>query len=133
MKPRISLVTLGVDDLERSLRFYRDGLGLPTEGIVGQEFAQGAVVFIELQGGLGLALFERAHIALHGGVQVGPRSPAEFWLGHNVGSQAEVDAVFPPGENAKDTAKQAEMVYLNAVMYVGPSAARGERVVDMVP
>ena len=47
--------------------------------------------------------------------------------------QAEVDAVFPPGESAKDTAKQAEMVYLNAVMYVGPSAAHGERVVDMVP
>jgi hypothetical protein len=45
MKPRISVLTLGVDDLERSLRFYRDGLGLSTEGIVGQEFEHGAVVF----------------------------------------------------------------------------------------
>jgi len=45
MKPRITVITLGVDDLERSLRFYRDGLGLKTEGIVGQEFDHGAVAF----------------------------------------------------------------------------------------
>ncbi|MGH9203578.1 MAG: VOC family protein, partial [Vicinamibacterales bacterium] len=38
MKPRITLITLGVDDLERALRFYRDGLGLLTPGIVGTEF-----------------------------------------------------------------------------------------------
>ena len=38
MKPRITLVTIGVDDLERSLRFYRDGMGLKTEGIVGKKF-----------------------------------------------------------------------------------------------
>jgi len=38
MKPRITVITLGVDDLDRSLKFYRDGLGLPTEGIVGQKF-----------------------------------------------------------------------------------------------
>jgi catechol 2,3-dioxygenase-like lactoylglutathione lyase family enzyme len=52
MKPRITLITIGVDDLERSLRFYRDGLGLETEGIVGQEFDHGAVVFFDLQAGL---------------------------------------------------------------------------------
>lgn len=52
MKPRISLVTLGVTDLHRSMRFYRDGLGLPTEGIVGEEIADGAVAFFELEGGL---------------------------------------------------------------------------------
>jgi catechol 2,3-dioxygenase-like lactoylglutathione lyase family enzyme len=38
MKPRITVLTIGVDDLERSLKFYRDGLGLKTDGIVGQEF-----------------------------------------------------------------------------------------------
>ena len=37
MKPRITLITLGVDDLERAVAFYRDGLGLPTQGIVGAE------------------------------------------------------------------------------------------------
>src|SRR5205823_3152310 len=58
MKPRISLLTLGVDDLERSLAFYRDGLGLPTEGIIGTEFERGAVAFFELSGGLKLALWE---------------------------------------------------------------------------
>ena len=60
MKLRISLVTLGVTDLHRSLRFYRDGLGLATEGIIGEEWADGAVVFFELEGGLRLALFPRA-------------------------------------------------------------------------
>lgn len=34
MKPRVTVVTIGVDDLERALRFYRDGLGLRTEGII---------------------------------------------------------------------------------------------------
>jgi hypothetical protein len=48
MKPRITVITIGVDDLERSLRFYRDGLGLQTQGIVGTEFEHGAVVFFGL-------------------------------------------------------------------------------------
>src|SRR3546814_18933677 len=55
MKPRITVITIGVDDLEVSLRFYRDGLGFATEGIIGTEFEYGAVVFIELQRGLRLA------------------------------------------------------------------------------
>lgn len=93
MKPRITLVTLGVDDLERALRFYRDGLGLPTPGIVGQEFEYGSVVFIPLQGGLGLALWERQSLARDTGLPPGPRSPTEMALAHNVGSEAEVDAV----------------------------------------
>ncbi len=52
MKPRITVITIGVDDLEKSLRFYRDGLGLQTQGIVGTEFEYGAVAFFDLQGGL---------------------------------------------------------------------------------
>jgi len=48
MKPRITLITLGVDDLEKAVRFYRDGLGLKTEGIVGKEFEHGAVAFFDL-------------------------------------------------------------------------------------
>ena len=52
MKTRISVLTIGVDDLERSLRFYRDGLGLASPGIVGTEFEHGAVAFFELQDGL---------------------------------------------------------------------------------
>ena len=93
MKPRITVITIGVDDLERSLRFYRDGLGLATEGIVGQEFEHGAVVFIELQPGLRLALWLRKSIAHDTGLALETKSPIEFTLGHNVNSKAEVDAV----------------------------------------
>src|SRR5262245_12539472 len=57
MKPRITLLTIGVDDLETAVRFYRDGLGLKTEGIVGTEFEYGAVTFFDLQSGLKLALW----------------------------------------------------------------------------
>ena len=46
MKPRISVITLGVDDLEKAVDFYRVGLGLPTDGIVGREFEHGAVAFL---------------------------------------------------------------------------------------
>jgi catechol 2,3-dioxygenase-like lactoylglutathione lyase family enzyme len=66
MKPRITLITLGVDDLERSLRFYRDGLGLKTEGIVGTQFEHGAVAFFDLRTGLKLALAEKRHRATPG-------------------------------------------------------------------
>ena len=60
MKPRITVITLGVDDIERALWFYRDGLGLKTDGIVGREFEHGAVAFFDLQGGLKLAIWPRA-------------------------------------------------------------------------
>jgi len=100
MSPRITLVTLGVDDLERSLVFYRDGLGLPTPGIVGQEFEHGAVVFFELEGGTRLALFQRANLAIDAGISQGPRSSTEFSLGHNVRSAAEVDRVMEQARSA---------------------------------
>ena len=51
MKPRISIITIGVDDLERAVRFYRDGLGFPTRGIVGTEYEHGAVAFFDLVNG----------------------------------------------------------------------------------
>ena len=56
MQPRITVITLGVEDLERAVAFYRDGLGLPTQGIVGKEFENGAVAFFDLQDGLKLAV-----------------------------------------------------------------------------
>jgi catechol 2,3-dioxygenase-like lactoylglutathione lyase family enzyme len=93
MKPRIGAITISVDDLETSVKFYRDGLGLPTEGIVGTEFEHGAVAFFNLQGGLKLALYGRADIAHDAGVAKADRSPTEFTLGHNVASEGEVDAV----------------------------------------
>ena len=94
MKPRVTVLTLGVDDLERSVAFYRDGLGLPTQGIVGREFEYGAVAFFDLQPGLRLALWPRKSIALDSGTS------AEATFGHNVASRAEVDAVMREAEQA---------------------------------
>jgi catechol 2,3-dioxygenase-like lactoylglutathione lyase family enzyme len=93
MKPRITALTLGVDDLERSLAFYRDGLGLESQGIVGQEFEYGAVAFFMLQPGFVLALWPRDSIARDAGLSESPRSPTEFTIGHNVRSSEEVDRV----------------------------------------
>jgi hypothetical protein len=93
MTPRITLLTLGVDDLERAVRFYRDGLGWKTEGIIGKEFEHGAVAFFSLAGGLRLALWPRKSLAHDAGLAVGAKSATEFSIAHNVGSKAEVDAV----------------------------------------
>lgn len=51
MKPRIAIITLGVDDLERAVHFCRNGLGLPTQGAIGEEYEYGAVAFFDLQSG----------------------------------------------------------------------------------
>ena len=93
MKPRISVLTLGVTDLERSLRFYRDGLGLPTDGIVGREFAHGAVAFFELSGGLRLAIWAQRDMAHDTGLPVQTISATAQTIGHNVMRKDEVDAV----------------------------------------
>lgn len=100
MKPRITLLTLGVDDLEKAVRFYREGLGLKTEGIVGTEFAHGAVAFFDLQAGLRLALWPRKSIAHDTGLAPGRPSATEFTIGHNVSSKAEVDAVMEQARRA---------------------------------
>lgn len=93
MKARISVLTLGVADLERSVAFYRDGLGLPTEGIVGREFEHGAVAFFELSGGLKLAVWAQADLAHDTGLPLTPPSPTAFTIGHNVARKEEVDEV----------------------------------------
>jgi predicted lactoylglutathione lyase len=93
MKPRMTVLTLGVDDLDAALRFYRDGLGLPTAGIIGQEFEYGAVAFFQLQHGVQLALWPRASIAHDTGLAQSGRSPTDVTIAQNVRSQAEVDDV----------------------------------------
>lgn len=100
MKPRISFITLGVDDLERALRFYRDGLGLPTKGIVGNEYEHGAVVFIDMQPGLVLALWPRESLAQDNGLPLAPPAPTDGMLANNVASRDEVDAVMAEAEAA---------------------------------
>ncbi len=103
MKPRITVITVGVGDLEKSLNFYRDGLGLPTQGIIGQEFEHGAVAFFDLQNGLKLAIWPRESIAHDTKIPQTVSSPTEFTLGHNLNSKAEVDTVMAQAEKAGAT------------------------------
>jgi predicted lactoylglutathione lyase len=100
MQPKISVLTLGVTDLVRSVAFYRDGLGFATEGIIGTEFENGAVAFFDLQNGLRLALWPKSSIANDTGISVQNSSSLEFTLGHNVDSKEEVDAVMALAQQA---------------------------------
>lgn len=100
MKPHITVITLGVSDLERALAFYRDGLGLATEGIVGTEYEHGAVVFFDLQAGLKLALWPRKSIAYDSGLPLGNPAPTELVISHNVSSAAEVDDMLEQANRA---------------------------------
>lgn len=100
MKPRISVFTLGVVNLEKSVAFYRDGLQLKTEGIIGKEFEYGAVAFFDLQNGLKLALWPKKSISRDTNITEQPSSSLEFTIGHNVNSREEVDAIMKQAENA---------------------------------
>jgi len=94
VKPHITLLTLGVNDLEKSLTFYRDGLGLQTEGIIGTEFEDGAVVFFKLQNGLQLALYPKTSLAKDAKVTFNDdKSIQSFSIAHNVMSKEEVDSI----------------------------------------
>ena len=100
MKRHITLITLGVDDLQRSLAFYRDGMGLSTQGIVGTQFENGSVVFFELQSGLKLALWSRLSLAHDSGLLLENSSATDMALAHNVTSKEEVDTVMAQAKNA---------------------------------
>ena len=100
MKPRITVITLGVDDLKKSLMFYRDGLGFPTQGIIGEEFEYGAVVFFDLKEDLKLALWPRKSIAHDSGVKLQPPSATELTIGHNLNTKKEVDEVMAHAKKA---------------------------------
>ena len=98
MKPRITVLTLGVEDSEGALAFYRDGLGLPTRGIVGREYEHGAVVFFELDGGLGL--YARDDLAWDSGMPCTARDGGGFSIGHNMRIRLEVDSVLEQARSA---------------------------------
>lgn len=100
MKPRITVLTLGVDDLQRSLVFYRDGLGLPTQGIFGTEFEYGAVAFFDLNAGIKLAIWPRTSIAHDSGLPLEKPSATECTIGHNVASKEDVDIVMEQARQA---------------------------------
>lgn len=107
MKPRVTVITLAVDDLERAVQFYQGGLGFSTEGIIGQEFEHGAVAFFDLVGGLKLALWPRSSLVYDTGLALTSPCPTMFTLGHNVSSRDEVNAVMAQAQRAGATIVKA--------------------------
>lgn len=109
MRPQVDVITLAVDDLERALAFYRDGLGFPSRGIVGTQWtdertgANGDIAPFELGGGLVLSLYRREDLAKDAEIPAGPRQPGEFSLGQLVSSRAEVDGLLRRAEAAGAT------------------------------
>jgi hypothetical protein len=99
MEARIDVITLAVSDLDRSLRFYREGLGLATSGITGTDYEgddvtpAGDVVMFDLAGGLVLALYPRSELAKDANIPLGPAKTGEFSIGHVVPQRADVDAL----------------------------------------
>src|SRR5688500_9351318 len=87
MQPRISIITLGVQDLERSLRFYRDGLGFPTTRTADQ-----GIIFFKTSG-VCLALYPYDLLARDVGDEFAAlrsKFPG-ITLAHNVRTREEVD------------------------------------------
>jgi uncharacterized protein len=109
MRPRIHVITLAVDDLDRALAFYRDGLVLESSGVIGTEFAgdatipAGATATFDLHGGLILALYPRRELAKDAQVPVRPPQSGEFSIGHAVASKSDVDALLATAEAAGAT------------------------------
>lgn len=109
MEPRINVITLAVDDLERALRFYRDGLGFESEGIIATEFAgdeehaAGAIAMFHLQGGLILAVYPRTELAKDAKVALEPHSSGAFSIGHAVATREEVDSLLAAAQKAGAT------------------------------
>ncbi|HEY3921043.1 MAG TPA: VOC family protein [Gaiellaceae bacterium] len=109
MEPRINVVTLSVRDLERSLAFYREGLGLSSPGVTGTKYpatdkdAPGDVAMFELEDGLILALYPRTALAKDSNVDPGDARSGEFSLGQIVPSKDDVDAVLAQAERAGGT------------------------------
>ena len=88
MEPRISLITLGVNDLARARRFYVEGLGLPVRDAGSDE-----VVFLQMGPGQLLGLWGKDDLAEDAGVSSEGAGFRRFALAHNVDSREEVDAV----------------------------------------
>jgi uncharacterized protein len=109
MRSRIDVITLAVSDLDRSLAFYRDGLGLHSPGVIGTEFPgdettpAGAAAMFQLEGGLILALYPRTELAKDASIPLGPQRAGEFSIGHLVDSRSDVDALLAQAEAAAAT------------------------------
>jgi uncharacterized glyoxalase superfamily protein PhnB len=93
MKQRINVLTLGVTDLKKSMKFYQDGLGWKTKGIIGTEFENGEVVLFDLDNGMKLSLYERKNLAWDSNLKLQPESATELSIGYFVNNDKEVDRI----------------------------------------
>jgi catechol 2,3-dioxygenase-like lactoylglutathione lyase family enzyme len=106
MEPRVHVITLAVEDLDRALAFYREGLGFDSPGVVATELhdeesgADGAIAAFTLRDGLILSLYRRRDLAKDAGVPMAPAKTGELSLGHLVAERAEVDAVIEQARSA---------------------------------
>jgi catechol 2,3-dioxygenase-like lactoylglutathione lyase family enzyme len=109
VEPRVSLITLGVSDLERAVAFYRDGLGWPTSDLGGDE-----VAFFKT-GGVVIALFPRPSFAADAGIDVDDVESGGFQrisLAHNVAEEERVDSVLAEAADAGATiVKEAQEIF----------------------
>jgi uncharacterized glyoxalase superfamily protein PhnB len=112
MKQRINVLTLGVNSLEKSMKFYTDGLGWKTQGIIGAEFENGAVVLFNLDNGMVLSLYERKNLAWDSMLKQQPESATEFSIGYFVNTDKEVDAAMEQAQKAgAKIIKQAQKTF----------------------
>jgi uncharacterized protein len=100
MKQTINILTLGVNDLEKSLKFYQEGFGWQTKGIAGTEFENGAIVVFNLDNGIMVSLYERKNLAWDSGLKQQPESATEFSIGHFANTDKEVDMIMQQAEKA---------------------------------
>jgi uncharacterized glyoxalase superfamily protein PhnB len=100
LEPRFTILTLGVDDLEKSFKFYHDGMGLPSKGIIGKEFEHGEIAFFDLKNGMILALYSKNNLAWDSQLKNGKSSSTEFSIGYTTRSEAEVDSIMEQARRA---------------------------------
>jgi uncharacterized glyoxalase superfamily protein PhnB len=107
MKPRISMITLGVDDLQRAINFYQHGLGFPRHG----EGEDANVAFFNLDG-TWLGLYGRQALAEDAQVAFEPAAFNSCSMSHNLATEADVDEVFQQALDAGATlVKMPEKVF----------------------
>ena len=100
MEPRFSILTLGVNDLEKSFKFYHEGLGFSSKGIVGQEFEHGEAAFFDLKNGLILAIYSRKNLSWDSKATEEAPSATEFSIGYLTKNKEEVDSIMKLAKEA---------------------------------
>jgi len=100
MKQRINVLTVGVVDLKKAVKFYQEGLGWKTQGIIGTEFENGEVALFDLDSGMKLSLYERKNLAWDSKLTLQHQSSIEFSIGYFVNNDKEVDAIMAQAEKA---------------------------------